>query len=81
MPYSFPYIIYTMKKKLYIAHMFLRARRKLGWRQSELARRLQISRARLCHYEKGRRVPSTEVIDRLKQLLGGTAQHTLSSLL
>jgi len=68
-------------KKLYIADMVLRARRKLGWRQSELARRLGISRARLCHYEKGRRVPSTEVIDQLKLLLGGHARQSLSSLL
>ena len=45
------------------------ARRRKGLTQEDLAKQMSVSRSTVSHWEIGRKVPETEFIDRLTQLL------------
>lgn len=46
------------------------ARQALGWQQSELAERAQITQQSICRYEKGNHEPTLRVAIRLAATLG-----------
>lgn len=45
-------------------------RRKMGWSQAELARRLHISPSTVGMYEQGRRVPSIDILVAMSEEFG-----------
>ena len=52
-------------------------RQSEGWRQEDLARRLNISDRAVGHYETGRRAPDVETILALCDIFGCTADYLL----
>lgn len=53
-------------------------RRKEGWSQSELARRLQISASAVGMYEQGRREPSADTLVALARTFGVSTDYLLT---
>ena len=52
-------------------------RRENGWRQEDLAKKLQASRQAIGNYETGERVPDVETILALCEIFGCTADYLL----
>ena len=55
---------------LTFAETLLAIRQGEGWSQSEMGRKLGISRAHVCDIEKGRRLPSADRAARFARVLG-----------
>ena len=53
-------------------------RRRQGWSQAELAKRLRISPSTVGMYEQGRREPSSEVLVELGKLFGVSVDYILT---
>ena len=49
--------------------------------QVELAKKLKVSKAKICDYEKGRRVPSMELASKMAKVLGHSEALFVAKLL
>ena len=53
-------------------------RRKMGWSQAELARRLHITPSTVGMYEQGRRVPSVDILLAMSEEFGVTLDYLIT---
>lgn len=61
-----------------IGSRIVRLRKERGWSQAELARRLNVDRSRVSHWERGVHVPPIEALAELSALLGITLDFLVS---
>ena len=64
--------------RTYLSVHFRKARKQLGLTQDQLALKLGVTPSAISRYENGNRRPPKYVLNRLKVLLGGTADQTLA---
>ncbi|HEX7183425.1 MAG TPA: helix-turn-helix transcriptional regulator [Thermoanaerobaculia bacterium] len=61
-----------------IGSRIVRLRKERGWSQAELARRLNVHRSRVSHWERGIHMPALETLSDLSALFGITLDFLVS---
>lgn len=63
-----------------IAHRIIALRKKQGWSQAQLARKLHISASAEGNYEQGRRLPNVETLILMAQLFNVSLDYLITGM-
>lgn len=63
-----------------IAHRIIALRKKRGWTQAQLARRLHITSSAEGNYEQGRRLPPVEILVSISKLFNVSLDYLITGV-
>lgn len=70
-----------MQRKSYLSKLMGKARKRLGYSQTIMAQKVGVGQSAWARYELGSRMPSIQVLNTLKTLLGGKSEQKLAEVL